>query len=339
MRLAQRGRLCLFAVVDPLPQTLFSSPVGLVYVVVAWQKDVSVNSNNELMTRSGAPLGVSSVVVPVLTSETPDAAFNELTSVTFADAGASFTFPLTGYARLPTSALGANAEGLSLGPIALFTAKGNLLLLGTTLAPMDGAVAAFVAYIAAEAAAIGTAAHRRRALLGNFSGPQPEAYTQGGRHLMGVSGNASASGGSGVQPDAYTQGGRHLSAVNGSGMQPDAYTQGGRHLSGINGSGIQPDAYTQGGRHLSSVNGSAMQPDAYTQGGRHLSGFNGSGMQPEAYTQGGRHLSGVNGSGMQPDAYTQGGRHLLAYASAWSFRSCSASSSSTPRPAAYTQGG
>ena len=174
--------------------TPFAPPVGLVYVVVEWQKDTFVNSNNQMTTRSGSPLGVSQVVIPILTSETPDASFNELTTVQFFTGGASFTMPLMGYARLPVSALGANTGGLSLGPIALFTAQGNLLLAGSTLTPMDGAVATFTDEIIAEGSAIGAAG--RRHLLSH------------GSTTMGSCSASSSSSSGAIHSMAYTQGGR-----------------------------------------------------------------------------------------------------------------------------------
>ena len=167
-------------------------------MVVEWQKDTFVNSNNQMTTRSGSPLGVSQVVIPILTSETPDASFNELTTVQFFTGGAEFTMPLMGYARLPVSALGANAGGLSLGPIALFTAQGNLLLAGSTLTPMDGVLVNFTDTILAEGTAIG-AHHAGRRLL------TTDSTTSGGSSYTW---SASASSNSGAPKNrAYTQGG------------------------------------------------------------------------------------------------------------------------------------
>jgi hypothetical protein len=120
---------------------------GLVFAVVAVTKDSRVDADTSaLLDRGGAYLGTTPVFLSVTSSDVPDAVFADVRSiyVTLPTGGAA-QLQVTGFLRLPVSALGANADGLTYGPLVLLTPQGNMLLAGEAVTPLDAVLPDLVA--------------------------------------------------------------------------------------------------------------------------------------------------------------------------------------------------
>ena len=110
---------------------------GLVYAVVATTKDTHVSgSTGALVARDNTLLGTAPVLGTSLTSEMPDADLASARSVSLMLADATLSVTVDGFLRLPLSALGANAAGLTLGPVVLLTPAGQVLLAGDQATPL-----------------------------------------------------------------------------------------------------------------------------------------------------------------------------------------------------------
>jgi hypothetical protein len=120
---------------------------GLVFAVVAVTKDSRVDADTSaLLDRSGSYLGTTPVFLSVTSSDVPDAVFADVRTIYVAlPAGGAAQLQVTGFLRLPVSALGANADGLTYGPLVLLTPQGNMLLAGEAVTPLDAVLPDLVA--------------------------------------------------------------------------------------------------------------------------------------------------------------------------------------------------
>jgi hypothetical protein len=140
---------------------------GLVFAVVAVTKDSHVDADTSaLLDRSGSYLGTTPVFLSVTSSDVPDAVFADVRTIYVAlPAGGAAQLQVTGFLRLPVSALGANADGLTYGPLVLLTPQGNLLLAGEAVTPLDAVLTGLVADATADVTALFAAQAAGRHLL------------------------------------------------------------------------------------------------------------------------------------------------------------------------------
>jgi hypothetical protein len=123
---------------------------------MAVTKDTKVDSTGALVARDGTYLGTTAVTYPLMTSDIPDSAFNDVRSIFYTTTdGASVTLQVNGHIRLPASTLGGTAE---YGPLVMLTQNGNFLMAGQSmvqLAPQQ-TLDALVADATAQAIALST---------------------------------------------------------------------------------------------------------------------------------------------------------------------------------------
>lgn len=137
--------------------------------VMAVTKDTKVDSTGALVARDGTYLGTTAVTYPLMTSDIPDSAFNDVRSIFYTTTdGASVTLAVNGHIRLPASTLGGTAE---YGPLVMLTQNGNFLMAGQSmvqLAPQQ-TLDALVADATAQAIALSTPSVSGRHLSGSLA--------------------------------------------------------------------------------------------------------------------------------------------------------------------------
>jgi hypothetical protein len=140
---------------------------GLVFAVISVTKDSHVDGSGALVGRDGSYLGTAPVLLSIMSSDVPDAAFTDVRSlsVQLANGGGTAQLQVNGFVRLPVSALGSNTQALVNGPLMLLTPYGNMLLAGTTVTPLDSVLADMIHDATTVATSLSTASPSRRSLL------------------------------------------------------------------------------------------------------------------------------------------------------------------------------
>lgn len=188
-------RRLVFAVVALLVVLVvqLGATFGLVFAVVAVTKDSKVDSENALVARDGSYLGTTPVLMTVTSSEVADSVFADVRSIYVETAsGVAAQLAVDGFVRLPLSALGANAGGLTYGPLVLLTAQGSYALVGETVTALsDNTLDAFATAAAAQVSTLGVGSGRH--LLGAAGGRELTQKTTIGSVIAGATTGSTSS--------------------------------------------------------------------------------------------------------------------------------------------------
>jgi hypothetical protein len=156
-------------------------------------EDSKVDSENALVARDGSYLGTTPVLMTVTSSEVADSVFADVRSIYVETAsGVAAQLAVDGFVRLPLSALGANAGGLTYGPLVLLTAQGSYALVGETVTALsDNTLDAFATAAAAQVSTLGVGSGRH--LLGAAGGRELTQKTTIGSVIAGATTGSTSS--------------------------------------------------------------------------------------------------------------------------------------------------
>ncbi len=156
------------------------------------------------MARDGTYLGTTPVLMTVTSSEVADSVFADVRSIYVETAsGVAAQLAVDGFVRLPLSALGANAGGLTYGPLVLLTAQGSWALVGETVTPLsDNTLGTFATAAAAQISTLGVSSGRH--LLGAAGGRELTQTTTGSVITGATTGSTSSKRYGGVHSMAVT---------------------------------------------------------------------------------------------------------------------------------------